>query len=89
MCTGFASTINSHGKAMKGTNNLRVRRKLNKPGPSDKLFPICGVPQGSFYNNDINDFSNCSTVFDFHLFPDDSNLMEMFRNSQSRIKKCP
>ena len=31
------------------------------------------VPSNSFYIN-INDFSNCSTVFDFHLFADDSNL---------------
>ena len=46
---------------------------------SDMLNISCGVPQGSvlgpiLFLLYINDFSNCSTILDFHLFADDTNI---------------
>ena len=35
----------------------------------------CGVPQGNvLFLLYINDFKNCSDLFEFHIFADDSNL---------------
>ena len=46
---------------------------------SDVEHISCGVPQGSvlgplLFLLYINDFGNCSDLFDFHLFADDANL---------------
>ena len=52
---------------------------------SDFQSLICGVPQGSvlgplLFLIYINDFENCSTLCDFRLFADDSNLFLFNRN---------
>ena len=46
---------------------------------SDEQSFVCGVLQGSvlgplLFFLYVNDFSNCSSLFTFHLFADDSNL---------------
>ncbi len=46
---------------------------------STHLISSCGVPQGSvlgplLFLLNVNDFSQCSKIFDTHLFADDSNL---------------
>lgn len=52
---------------------------------SDYRPILCGVPQGSvlgplLFLIYINDFVTSSTVFDFHLFADDSNLFYTDKN---------
>ena len=49
------------------------------------FFVSCGVPQGSvlgplLFLIYVNDFHNCSTLLDFHLFADDANLVFQHRD---------
>ena len=54
---------------------------------SNTLHITCGVPQCSVLGPllvqiYINDFINSSSIFDFHLFADDSNLFYSAKDSQ-------
>ena len=55
---------------------------------SDALKISCGVPQGSvlgplLFLLYINDFHRSSSIFEFHLFADDSNLFYSHKNLRS------
>jgi hypothetical protein len=69
---------------------LTYRRQFVSIGHSVSDYqPItCGVPQGSvlgplLFLLYINDFNNCATDIDFHLFADDSNLFCSHKNLQN------
>ena len=52
---------------------------------SEQRMITCGVPQGSvlgplLFLLYINDFKNCASGIDFHLFADDSNLLCTHKN---------
>ena len=67
---------------------------------SDLITVPCGIPQGSVLGPILfllymNDFHECSSLRDFHLFADDANLLYRHKDIailrqhiNSELKKC-